>query len=44
MRPCATITSIHSVCPDFTFRIRLNPIEPPWYVARMPGGEGGAAP
>jgi hypothetical protein len=36
-RPCATITSIHSVCPDSTFRIRLNPIEPPWYVARMPG-------
>ena len=26
------------------FRIRLNPIEPPWYVARMPGGVGGAAP
>ena len=43
-RPCATITSIYSVCPDFTFRIRLNPIEPPWYVARMPGGVGGAAP
>ena len=29
--------------PDSTFGIRLNPIEPPWYAARMPGGEGGAA-
>ena len=22
----------------------LNPVEPPWYVNRMPGGVGGAAP
>jgi hypothetical protein len=26
------------------FRHRLNSIEPPWYVTRMPGGVGGAAP
>jgi hypothetical protein len=26
------------------FRQRLNPIEPPWYATRMPGGVGGAAP
>ncbi len=25
-------------------RHTLNPIEPPWYVTRMPGGVGGAAP
>jgi hypothetical protein len=23
---------------------KLNPVEPPWYVTRMPGGVGGAAP
>ena len=23
---------------------KFNPIEPPWYVTRMPGGVGGAAP
>jgi hypothetical protein len=23
---------------------RPNPIEPPWYVTRMPGGVGGVAP
>jgi hypothetical protein len=43
-RPCATTTSIHSLSPDSLFRIRLNPIEPPWYATRMPGGVGGAAP
>ena len=26
--------------PAFT----LNPVEPPWYVTRMPGGVGGVAP
>jgi hypothetical protein len=26
------------------FRPRLNLIEPPWYVTRMPGGVGGVAP
>ncbi|GAC1299323.1 MAG: hypothetical protein NVSMB20_22750 [Bradyrhizobium sp.] len=43
-RPCATTTSIHLVSPDSMFRPRLNPIEPPWYATRMPGGVGGAAP
>ena len=23
---------------------KLNPVEPPWYVTRMPGGVGGVAP
>jgi hypothetical protein len=23
---------------------KLKPVEPPWYVTRMPGGVGGAAP
>jgi hypothetical protein len=35
---------IHLVSPDSMFRHRLNSIEPPWYVTRMPGGVGGAAP
>jgi hypothetical protein len=26
------------------FLIKLNPVEPPWYVTRMPGGVGGVAP
>jgi hypothetical protein len=43
-RPCATTTLIHSASPDSTFRSRLNPVEPPWYETRMPGGVGGAAP
>ena len=30
--------------PDSTPLLRLNPSEPPWYVTRMPGGVGGAAP
>ena len=30
------------VSPDSMFR-QLNPLEPPWYVTRMPGGVGGAA-
>ena len=41
---CVTTTSTHSVSPDSMFRQRLNPIEPPWYATRMPGGVGGAAP
>jgi len=24
--------------------LKLNPVEPPWYVTRMPGGVGGATP
>ena len=43
-RPCATTTLIHLASPDSTFRTRLNPVEPPWYETRMPGGVGGAAP
>ena len=43
-RPCATTTSIHLVSPASMSRHTLNPIEPPWYVTRMPGGVGGAAP
>ena len=27
-----------------TFPTRLNPVEPPWYRTRMPGGVGGAMP
>jgi hypothetical protein len=42
-RPCATTTLIHLASPDSTFRTRLNPVEPPWYETRMPGGVGGAA-
>lgn len=29
---------------DSMFRARLNPVEPPWYATRTPGGVGGAAP
>ncbi len=43
-RPCATTTSIQSVSHDSLFQLRLNPVEPPWYATRMPGGVGGAAP
>ena len=43
-RPCATITSTHSVFPNSMFPPKFNPVEPPWYVTRMPGGVGGAAP
>jgi hypothetical protein len=32
------------VSPDSMSRHRLNSVEPPWYVTRMPGGVGGAAP
>ena len=30
--------------PVSLFLPKLNPVEPPWYVARMPGGVGGVAP
>ena len=43
-RPCATTISTHSVSPDSMSRSRLNPVEPPWYATRMPGGVGGVAP
>ena len=33
-----------SVSPNSTSLPKLNPVEPPWYVTRMPGGVGGAAP
>jgi hypothetical protein len=34
----------HSVSPDSISLPKPNPIEPPWYVTRMPGGVGGVAP
>jgi hypothetical protein len=37
----ATTTLIHSASHDSTFRPRLNPVEPPSYETRMPGGVGG---
>src|SRR5437763_13932181 len=43
-KPCATTISIHSVSPDCMSLFKLNPIEPPRYVTRMPGAVGGAAP
>ena len=43
-RPCATATSIRSASLDFMFPSLHNSVEPPWYVTRMPGGVGGAAP
>ena len=43
-RPCATTTSTLSVFSDSMSLSRLNPVEPPWYVTRMPGGVGGVAP
>jgi hypothetical protein len=30
--------------PDSMFLAKPNPVEPPWYVTRMPGGVGGVAP
>src|SRR5205814_3244039 len=41
---CATTISTHSVSPDSMSLAQHNPVEPPWYVTRMPGGVGGAAP
>src|SRR5271165_2623969 len=43
-KPCATTISTRSVSPDCMSLLKLNPIEPPWYVTRMPGGVGGVAP
>lgn len=43
-RPCATNTSSRSVSPASMSLSKLNPVEPPWYVIRMPCGVGGAAP
>lgn len=40
-RPCATTTSSRSVSPVSMSLSKLNPVEPPWYVIRMPGGVGG---
>jgi hypothetical protein len=36
--------AVQAALPDSTFRTRLNPVEPPCYETRMPGGVGGAAP
>src|SRR6516225_10099795 len=41
---CPTATSTRSVSPDSISLSQLNPVEPPWYVTRMPGGVGGVAP
>ena len=30
--------------PTLHCALKLNPVEPPWYATRMPGGVGGAAP
>src|SRR5437899_2881556 len=43
-RPCATTMSAPSVSPDSMSLPKPNPVEPPWYVTRMPGGVGGVAP
>jgi hypothetical protein len=43
-KPYATTTSTHSVSPDCMSLLKLNPVEPPWYVTRMPGGVGRVAP
>jgi hypothetical protein len=42
-RPCATTISTHSVSSDSMSLSQLNPVEPPWYATRMPGGVGGVA-
>jgi hypothetical protein len=42
--PCATTPSSRSVFPASMSLLKLNLVEPPWYVTRMPGGVGGAAP
>src|SRR5208337_3967448 len=43
-KPCATTISTHSVSPVSMSLSKLNPVEPPWYVTRTPGGVGGVAP
>jgi hypothetical protein len=40
----ATTISTHSVSPVFMSLSQHNPVEPPWYVTRLPGGVGGVAP
>jgi hypothetical protein len=40
---CETTTSTHSASPDSMCLSKPNPIEPPWYETRMPGGGGGVA-
>ena len=40
---CAITISTRSVYPDSLFLPKHNPIEPPWYVTRMPGGVTGKA-
>jgi hypothetical protein len=42
-KPCAIALSTHSVSPASMSPSTLNPVEPPWYVTRMPGGVGGVA-
>ena len=42
--PAQPLLRFTSVCPNSMSRHTLNPVEPPWYVTRMPGGVGGAAP
>jgi hypothetical protein len=37
---CPTATSTRSASPDSMSLSKLNPVEPPWYVTRMPGGVG----
>lgn len=41
--PCAISTSTRSVFSDSMSLSKRNPVEPPWYVTRMPDGVGGAA-
>ena len=41
---CATTASTRSVSPASMSLPKPNPIEPPWYATRMPGGVGGVAP
>src|SRR5262249_3187650 len=43
-RRCVTRTSTRSAFRAWLSLRRLKPIEPPWYVTRMPGGVGGAEP
>jgi hypothetical protein len=40
-RPCATTISTHSVSSESMSLSQLNPVEPPWYATRMPGGVRG---
>jgi len=35
------LTTTALVSPDCMSLLELNPVEPPWYVTRMPGGVGG---